>query len=470
MPRTSRETSREGRYQDQHFGNYATELAARGRPARSDSGRHNQLSVSPPVELNHHGIYSGPMPSRRIDDRGHYSGPMPIRHIDGRQTSRRNSVEPPRGRARTPAPPRRRPTDDITRQRPEDESKYRAPPRQRPPDDTKYHAPPRRQRQHPPAETRHWTPEMDAVARRTMRQASGYAWMYEHMASNAKKWSGILSLISGALGGIVGTSGLISVFSETQAPMWVGITEAAVGYIIGLASFLGASWRLGDTQMNAILTQVSYSTMARDLMYQLAVPKPDRQDALEYVKTKLGEIEQLKVSAPIINGGARAAYKKKFKNNPIFSPEDDWTATLADVHTAYETLPVNTHVSRNGFPDDWSESPFDGDDDDPYDTGPYDTGPYDDGSYDIEQHNAGQYGNLKYRDHQHQNDQQYPPEQAFRVMGAMINALPQHVATSPPMPPPTGPPPTEAQSAVHLAEVSTTEAPLAESTAATAHL
>ena len=180
---------------------------------------------------------------------------------------------------------------------------------------------------------------MEAVARRTMRQASGYAWMYEHMAASASRWEGILNIASGALGCVVGTAGLVSILSDTSTPLlWARILECVVGYMVSFISVLNSTWRLGDAQMNDILTQVSYATMSRDLMYQLALPRKDRQDAREYVKAKLGEIEQLKVSAPIIDGCARSAYNAKYKNNPIFSPEDQWDATLADARAVYEKL------------------------------------------------------------------------------------------------------------------------------------
>jgi hypothetical protein len=211
---------------------------------------------------------------------------------------------------------------------------------------------------------RHWSPEMEAVARRTMRQASGYAWMYEYMAASASRWEGRLNIASGALGCVVGTAGLVSILSDTSTPpLWARILECVVGYMVSFISVLNSTWRLGDAQMNDILTQVSYATMSRDLMYQLALPRKDRQDAREYVKAKLGEIEQLKVSAPIIDGGARSAYNAKYKNNPIFSPEDQWDATLADARAVYETL---RETGRRRDSDDsigglsWSSSSYGG--------------------------------------------------------------------------------------------------------------
>lgn len=49
------------------------------------------------------------------------------------------------------------------------------------------------------------------------------------------------------------------------------------------------------------------------------------------MRAKLGEVEQLKISAPTIDTRTRHAYNSKFKNNPIFTPEDQWDAIIADI-------------------------------------------------------------------------------------------------------------------------------------------
>jgi hypothetical protein len=172
---------------------------------------------------------------------------------------------------------------------------------------------------------------MEAIARRTMRQANGYAWMYEHMAVSAKYWDDAINIASGVLGGIVGTAGIVSITTDSASPLWARILQIIVGFLVSILSVLTATWRLGETQMNDVLTQVSYATLTKDLMWQLAQPRKDRQDAREYIRAKLGEIEQLKVSAPIISLRVRHAYNSKFKNNPIYTPEDQWEAIIADV-------------------------------------------------------------------------------------------------------------------------------------------
>jgi F0F1-type ATP synthase assembly protein I len=182
---------------------------------------------------------------------------------------------------------------------------------------------------------------MEAIARRTMRQANGYAWMYENMATSAKRWGDDLNIASGVLGGIVGTSGIVSIATDSSTPLWARIVQVVLGFLVTIVTVLTATWRLSETQRNDVFTQVSYATLAKSLMWQLAQPRKDRQDAREYVRAKLGEIEQLKISAPTIDTRTRHAYNSKFKNNPIFTPEDQWDAMIADVPFGRSQNPDN---------------------------------------------------------------------------------------------------------------------------------
>jgi len=154
--------------------------------------------------------------------------------------------------------------------------------------------------------------------------------MYERMATSAKRWSDGLNILAGLLGAVVGTTGVVAIAADTSSPLWQRIVSVVLGFLTSAVATLSSTWRLDETQMNDVLTQVSYASLGRDLMFQLAQSRRDRPDAQEYMKAKLGEIEQLRVSAPVIDAAVRGAYNRKFRNNPIYSPEDQWDATLAD--------------------------------------------------------------------------------------------------------------------------------------------
>jgi len=181
----------------------------------------------------------------------------------------------------------------------------------------KYSAPEERRKKNKKSKNRHWYPEMETIALKTMQQANNYAWMYSYMASNAKQLGDCLNIFSGMLGGIVGTTGVVAIFLDNSTPMWARLIQVISGFLVTIVSVLISTWRLTEMQMNDNLTQVSYSLLSKDIMWQLAQPRKDRHDAREYIKSKLSEIEQLKVSAPIIDNGAKRAFLRKFKDISI---------------------------------------------------------------------------------------------------------------------------------------------------------
>jgi hypothetical protein len=163
---------------------------------------------------------------------------------------------------------------------------------------------------------------MEELAERGIRNATGFAWMHEASAAEAKLWGDSINIASGVLGGIVGTSGITSLASDGAAPEWVNIITAFTGFLLTVLSVFAATWRPGEVQMSSVLTQVSYKSLANDLKCELSIAREDRHDAREFVLGKLEEIEQVTVSAPVLSARIRAMHHAKFKHNPLYDDFD----------------------------------------------------------------------------------------------------------------------------------------------------
>lgn len=172
-----------------------------------------------------------------------------------------------------------------------------------------------------------WTTEWEAIAKRTLYQSNGFAWIYENMATLAKQWSDSLNIVSSMLGGAIGTMSLIFLSAENSIPLWAHILQIVLGFLITVISILTTTWRLNESQMNNVLTQVSFATLAKDIMCQLAQPRRNRANANDYMRAKLAEFEQFRRSAEIISQKIQRAYAAKFRDNPIYSPEELWSVT-----------------------------------------------------------------------------------------------------------------------------------------------
>jgi hypothetical protein len=168
----------------------------------------------------------------------------------------------------------------------------------------------------PGAAPARWTPELESVARCTMKQASGFTWMYERTVARAKRWGERITLASGVLAGVVGTEGLV--MAVAGGGQRAAIATAVIGYAITILTLLSGTWRLDEVRAAGLVAQVDFAHLARAIQFQLALHPDERQDAREFVRGVLGEIETLKLSSPPIDAAVRADYIAKFKDNPIY--------------------------------------------------------------------------------------------------------------------------------------------------------
>lgn len=169
----------------------------------------------------------------------------------------------------------------------------------------------------------HWTPQLEAVARRVMSQASGYAWMYERQVARAKKWGSVLSILAGCLGALVGARGVCSAALPGGAPQggrWVALIEAVAGFAIAVLVILDRTWKLDVVRTQGLTAQVDFAHLARSIQFQLALRAEDRQDAREFVKNALEEIETLKLSSPTPDAADKRAYAAKYRDSQVFGP------------------------------------------------------------------------------------------------------------------------------------------------------
>jgi hypothetical protein len=136
-----------------------------------------------------------------------------------------------------------------------------------------------------------------------------------------------------------------------------------LGYVVGGLAVYSSIWSPKAVQMDAVLNQASYAAVSRDLMCQLALSRRDRPDAREYIHAKLAELERLKAAAPPVSRAARRAYERKFRDNPIYSAEDQWgvasTAALAAARASRRDLSDSETRERDTsrFSDRKSDSP-----------------------------------------------------------------------------------------------------------------
>lgn len=163
---------------------------------------------------------------------------------------------------------------------------------------------------------RHWSPEMESIARGEILKADMHVFIFGFMARSATKWDNALTVVSGLIGAIAGAGG-ISSFVTTKEAEWITPVLALLGFIVTVISIISNAWKLKELSANSIQHQVSFAALSRDIMCQLAIPKNERPEAMEYIKSKAGELERLQLSAPQPSAAAEKAYAKKMLNVPV---------------------------------------------------------------------------------------------------------------------------------------------------------
>jgi hypothetical protein len=186
-----------------------------------------------------------------------------------------------------------------------------------------------------PAAPGRWTPAMESLARRAMKKAARLAWQYEAVAEAARKLGDRLSLVSGILGGLVGTGGVVgatapgsvSIMAVGGAVSWPTLVSIVIGYVISVIAILMSNWRLSEIQMKGVAAQTGLLNTAREIRWQLAQPLADRADAHEFVHAREAEIAQVEAAAPPRDEWVRAKYRSMFLAEGAARDEEalDWT-------------------------------------------------------------------------------------------------------------------------------------------------
>ena len=116
----------------------------------------------------------------------------------------------------------------------------------------------------------------------------------------------------------------LKTFSLNFGEVGKEIVTAVIGYAIAVVVVVDNTWNLDVVRSEGLVAQVGFAHLSRGVMYQLALRPSERQDARDFVKGILNEIETMKLSSPTIDGKVKAAYIEKFKDNPIYNPEEQW--------------------------------------------------------------------------------------------------------------------------------------------------
>jgi hypothetical protein len=148
-----------------------------------------------------------------------------------------------------------------------------------------------------------WTPEMEQLVRRMVADTTSYSWMYGIMATNAQAWLRYVTLYTGIIGAVAGTSGLVGVVAESNIPQWISIIVFILNFTCAATMVALNVWDLAEVAMTARAAQCKFATLKNELELQLALTRNQRTDPRILVLGITEQIRTIQLSSPIIYAG-----------------------------------------------------------------------------------------------------------------------------------------------------------------------
>jgi len=165
-----------------------------------------------------------------------------------------------------------------------------------------------------------WNDTMELLSDRIIEQAICLAWVYEKMSEKNFKINNYISLASCILGGIVGTTGLITV-SNSDGARWYDVISMIIGFVITILTGFSSILKFSENQAACLQAQVRYAEIANTLVLEKSKPTNIRKNAGDIIHNMLRQVELLKLSSPIIDEKIKGKYDDK---RIIIDESPDW--------------------------------------------------------------------------------------------------------------------------------------------------
>lgn len=158
--------------------------------------------------------------------------------------------------------------------------------------------------------TQRWTTENECEMRKTQHMAQKNAWMYKQLAATSKRYIDNLNIISGTAGGLVGTSGLVSVSSDS--PSWIKVSQTVIGFIILLVSVVISAWRLDEVYSKSLAASSEYQSLYNSISLIASQPLSERPDAMAFLGEMFEFENRIRKDAPLLTKKIEAAGDLKY--------------------------------------------------------------------------------------------------------------------------------------------------------------
>jgi hypothetical protein len=158
-----------------------------------------------------------------------------------------------------------------------------------------------------PETSNRWNDGLEWEARRLLRSAEERSWIYERMVGRSGRLGTRLKIAAGTLALLTGTEGLASISMGDGTPRWLRIATGVVNFAVAALLVVVKVLDCDGVRAKALVAQVGYSRLARDVSLQLAQPPADRQDGPTFVEKISEDVHEIQLEAPTVYESVRRA-------------------------------------------------------------------------------------------------------------------------------------------------------------------
>jgi hypothetical protein len=169
-----------------------------------------------------------------------------------------------------------------------------------------------------------------------LTNCNGYVWMYERMIRKYKKWTERMNILSGLLGAVVATIGIITINSTITK--YINVTNAIIGFLISCISVCTTVWKLNENLTNSANAFIAFKNLASTIKCQLAMPSEKRENSKRFVEIISADFATIQINLPLIDETIKAQYLLNFPNSTIYTPSNDNLVNLMDSEPSVDAI------------------------------------------------------------------------------------------------------------------------------------
>ena len=165
-----------------------------------------------------------------------------------------------------------------------------------------------------------WTDQQEQLLITWAEKSSGYAWLHSKSINHYKYKNLYISIPAAILSYVAGSTSLI-ISEEEHTNKYRSIFIGFSGIIAGILVNFQEIFKYKELSEQHRISSLRYLSFFRDISTELSLHPKDRQNSINYIKSKKNELEKMLEHSPHFPQKIINDFEEKFKNVKIHKPD-----------------------------------------------------------------------------------------------------------------------------------------------------